>query len=129
MSEEFAYTLESYQPFDKVVAALEKNAAKHKFRVLATHDVKQTLAEKGFERPGLKIIEVCNAAFANEALDKHSEVALFMPCRFAVYDEGDKTLVKLARPTMIAEMLPGVGLEDLAKSVEDTLEQVMKESL
>lgn len=130
MSEKFAYTLESEKPFDKVVSAIEKNVAKHKFRVLAIHDVQETLAEKGLERPPLKIIEVCNAKFAHDALEMHSEVALFMPCKFAVYGENDKkTLVKLARPTMISEMLPDVGLDDLAKSVEDTLEQIMKESL
>jgi len=126
---EFAYTLESKKPFDQVVAAIEENTAKHQFRVLAVHDVQATLAEKGLQRGPLKIIEVCNAKFAHQALQKEAEVALFMPCRFAVYGEGQKTIVKLGRPSMIAEMMPDAGLEELATDVEVTLKQVMQESV
>lgn len=126
---EFAYTLESTKPFDQVTAAIEENTAKHQFRVLAVHDVQATLAEKGLQRGPLKIIEVCNARFAHQALQKEAEVALFMPCRFAVYSEGDKTVVKLGRPRMIAEMMPDAGLEELATDVEVTLKRVMQESV
>jgi uncharacterized protein (DUF302 family) len=126
---EFAYTLESSKPFDQVAAAIEENTAKHQFRVLAVHDVQATLAEKGLQRGPLKIIEVCNAKFAHQALRKEAEVALFMPCRFAVYQEGDKTIVKLGRPGMIAEVMPDAGLEELTTDVEVTLKQVMQESV
>jgi len=93
--------------------------------VLAVHDVQKTLAEKGFERGPLKIIEVCNAGFAYKALQKTIDVSLFMPCKFSVYTEGNKTVVALARPTMITEMLPEAGLEELAGQVEETLKKVM----
>jgi uncharacterized protein (DUF302 family) len=126
---ELAYTLESTKPFDQVVAAIEGNTAKHQFRVLAVHDVQATLAEKGLQRGPLKIIEVCSAKFAHQALQKEAEVALFMPCRFAVYGEGQKTIVKLGRPSMIAEMMPDAGLEELATDVEVTLKRVMQESV
>ncbi|MEW5796793.1 MAG: DUF302 domain-containing protein [Candidatus Zixiibacteriota bacterium] len=126
---EFAYTLESTKPFDRVVAAIEENTPRRQFRVLAVHDVQATLAEKGFQRGSLKIIEVCNAGFAHKALQKDSEVALFMPCRFAVYTEGGKTIVKLGRPSMIAEIMPGAGLGELASDVEATLKQIMADSV
>ena len=84
-----------------------------------------TLAEKGFERGPLKIIEVCNAGFAHKATQKDIHVALFMPCKFTVHTEGNKTIVTLARPTMIADMLPDAGLNELASEVEDTLKKVM----
>ena len=126
---EFAYTLQSSKPFDKVVAAIEENTPKHQFRVLAVHDVQATLAEKGLPRGPLKIIEICNAKFANQALQKSAEVAVFLPCRFAVYTDGGKTIVKLGRPAMIAEIMPGVGMEEVAAEVEGTLKQIMKESV
>jgi len=129
MSQDFAFRLESNKPFDTVVENIEKQTAEHKFRVLAVHDVQETLAEKGFERKPLKIIEVCNAGFAHQALQKEIEVALFMPCRFAVYTESDKTIVSLNRPSVIAQMLPDAGLEELAGGVEETLKQVMKASV
>jgi len=129
MTAGFAVTLESKKPFHEVVANIEKNVPLRQFRVLAVHDVQATLAEKGLTRSPLKIIEICNAQFAHEALGKQPEVALFMPCRYAVYGEKDKTVVKLGRPSMISEMMPQAGLNELAGSVEKTLIEIMKESL
>jgi len=125
MIEKLAYRLESSKPFAEVAAALEKQTAEHKFRVLAVHDVQETLAENGFERGPLKIIEVCNASFAHQATQRDINVALFMPCKFTVHTEGDKTIVTLARPTLFSELLPDAGLDDLAAEVETTLKKVM----
>ena len=101
----------------------------HQFRVLAVHNVQETLAEKGFERGPLKSIEVCNAGFAHRALELQPDVALFMPCRYSVQTENGKTVVKLSRPSMIAEMMPDPELEKLASDVEATLIKVMEESV
>lgn len=129
MSHSFAYALESDKPFETVCSAIEENAVANQFRVLAVHDVQATLAEKGLERGPLKIIEVCNAEFAHRALRQEIEVALFMPCRYAVYSEDGKTIVKLNRPSLIAEMMPGAGLDELANDVEATLKKIMTESV
>ena len=126
---DMAYVRETEKDFDTVVANLEKQTAARKFRILAIHDVQKTLAEKGLEREPLKIVELCNAGFAHEALQKDVDVSLFMPCRYAVYTEGGKTMVKLARPSMIAQMLPQAGLEDLAGDVEQTLIDIMEASI
>ncbi len=125
MIDKLAYRMESDKPFAEVAAGIEKQAAEHQFRVLAIHDVQETLAEKGFERGPLKIIEVCNAGFAHKATQIDIHVALFMPCKFTVHTEGDKTIVTLARPTIIADMLPDAGLNELATEVENTLKKVM----
>lgn len=125
MNDSFAHTLRSDKPMETVLAALEKAVADHGFRVLHIHDVQATLAEKGFQRDPLKIVEVCNSRFAHEALQKNMAVALFMPCRFTVYTEAGKTVVSLGRPTMIGQMMPQAGLEKLAAEVETTLTSVM----
>ncbi|MFQ5498964.1 MAG: DUF302 domain-containing protein [Candidatus Zixiibacteriota bacterium] len=126
---DIAYRLESDKPFSTVAQNLETISPKHQFRVLAVHDVQATLAEKGFERGPLKIIEVCNAGFANEALNKDVNVSLFMPCRYSVYEDSGKTIVTLARPSVISQMLPDSGLEEMAAKVEETLVTIMKEAI
>lgn len=126
---EFAYELVSDKPFDEVVANIEAQTAEHKFRVLAVHDVQATLKEKGFDREPTKIIEVCNAGFANQALEADSHVALFMPCRYSVHTEGGKTIVRLGRPTMISQMMPEAGINDLAAGVENSLKMIMEASV
>ena len=127
--DQILYRLESDKPFDAVVANIEKQVPENKFRVLAIHDVQQTLKEKGIDREPLKIIEVCNASFANEALSKSINVALFMPCKYTVYPENGKTVVNLGRPSMIAQMMPNSGLDDLANNVEKQLIKIMEESI
>jgi uncharacterized protein (DUF302 family) len=119
------YEVESSRPFDKVVADVEKLTAEKQFRVLHIHDVKATLNEKGLEREPLKIIEICNAKFAHEALGKDMDVSLFMPCKINVYTEGGKTKIKAMRPAAIAEFMPEAGLNDLAAGVDKIITDIV----
>jgi uncharacterized protein (DUF302 family) len=74
-------------------------------------------------------VEVCNAKFAHQALQHDIDVAMFMPCRYTVYQDGDKTMVTLARPMMIAHMIPNEGLAPLAEEVETILKKIMEEAV
>ena len=125
--DKLGYTLESSKSFDNVSTALEKTSPERGFRVLAVHNVKETLAGKGFEIEPLKIFEVCNAGFAYKALGNDISVAMFMPCKIVVRPRGDKTVMTLVRPSMIAEMLPDAGLNDLASDVEKQLIGIIDE--
>ncbi|MBN1213270.1 MAG: DUF302 domain-containing protein [candidate division Zixibacteria bacterium] len=125
MENKLVYTLTTDKPFDTVIDTIEKLVPEHQFRVLAKHDVRATLAEKGLERESLNIIEVCNASFAHKALQKDELVSLFMPCRITVYVRDGRTVVNLARPSIIAEMMPGAGLEKLAGEVEIVLKKIV----
>lgn len=122
---DFLYRIETDKPYQQVLDQLQQLAPENQFRVLAVHDVKATLAEKGFERGPLSIVEVCNAGFAHIALQKNIDVALFMPCRITVHTENDKTVLTLARPEMISQMIPEADLNDLAADVEARLKNIM----
>ena len=127
--DQLSYELTSAKSFDTVVANLERLTPEHQFRVLHVHDVKATLAEKGFERGPLKIIEICNAGFADKALAVDVAVALFMPCKFVVYESAGKTHVSLGRPTLISQMLDDPGLAELAADVELRLKKIMQSAV
>ena len=114
----FEYMVESDRSFDDVVSDVERLTAEKSFRVLHVHNVQETLAEKGLEREPLKIIEICNAKFAHEALGMDITTSLFMPCKINVYTENGRTKIKAMRPAAISEMLPGAGLDELAGSVD-----------
>ena len=43
----FEYTVATEKPFEEAVVAIQKKAGEKGFRVLYTHDVAATLAEKG----------------------------------------------------------------------------------
>jgi uncharacterized protein (DUF302 family) len=125
--ENMAHTVISEKSFDDVTALLEKTVPEKNFRVLAIHDVKATLAEKNFEIDSLKIFEVCNAGFAYKAIKSDVNVAMFMPCKIVVRPNNGGTSLTLVRPSMIAEMLPEAGLNDLAEEIEKQLIGIIDE--
>jgi len=127
--ESIAYTMKSDKPFADVCAALEEISPQNNFRVLAIHDVQQTLKEKGFDRQPLRIIEVCNAGFAHQALQKEFNVSLFMPCKFVVTETNGKVSVTLGRPSMIDMVMPESGLSEFAQEVEEKLMAIMKQAV
>ncbi|MGD0956293.1 MAG: DUF302 domain-containing protein [Candidatus Acidiferrales bacterium] len=114
----FEKTISTNKSFDDAVAAVEKKTAEKGFQVLYTHDVAATLAEKGFAREPLKIIEICNAKYASRVLDKDVKLALMMPCPISVYVQGGKTQISTMLPTSIVEFFPKAGIKKIAVEME-----------
>jgi len=125
---DFERTLATEKSFDDAVAAIEKKAAEKSFRVLHTHDVAATLAEKGFPREPLKIIEICNAKYASQVLQKDVKVSLMLPCPISVYVQGGKTYISTLLPTSIAEFFPQADLREIAQQVEDIVLKIVEEA-
>ena len=124
----FETTVVSSKSFDDTVKAIEQKSAEKGFRVLHTHDVAATLAEKGFPREPLKIIEVCNARYASEVLNKDVKVALMLPCPISVYTQGGKTFISAMLPSRIADFFPGTGMEPIANEVEKVILAIIDEA-
>lgn len=122
------YNVNTEKTFDEVVKNVEKFATEHNFRVLYVHDVQATLAEKGFQREPLKIMEVCNSKFAYQALEKDIGVSLFMPCKINVYIQDGKTRIKAMRPAAISEFMPQAGLDDLAKETDQIIVDIVNKA-
>lgn len=125
---DFEKTWTSDKPFDQAVSAVEAKAAEKGFRVLHTHDVAATLAEKGFPREPLKIVEVCNAKYASQVLNRDVKISLMLPCPISVYIQDGRTHISTLLPTSIAQFFPKAGIEDLAAEVENIVLQIIEES-
>jgi uncharacterized protein (DUF302 family) len=124
----FQYSVASSKSFDAAVSAVEKKAAEKGFRVLHTHDVAATLAEKGFARDPLKIVEICNARYASEVLKKDVNVALMLPCPISVFVQEGKTFISTMRPSALVEFYPESDIGDLAAAVEKTVLEIIDEA-
>ncbi len=114
----FEYTVTTNKTFAEAVEAVEKKTAEMGFRVLHTHDFAATLAEKGFPREPLKLVEICNAKYASRVLEKDVKLALMLPCPISVYVQGGKTRISTLLPTSIAHFFPDAGIEGVAAEVE-----------
>ena len=106
--EKFDYTVETDKSLDEAVATIEAKAQEKGFRVLYIHDVQATLAAKGFTTEPMKIIEICNAKFANQVLAKDKRIALMLPCPISVFVERGKTFISAFKPRVFADYFPTV---------------------
>jgi uncharacterized protein (DUF302 family) len=124
----FERTVTTMKGFDEAVAAIESKAWEKGFRVLHTHDVAATLAAKGFPREPMKIIEVCNAKYASQVLNKEIKTSLMLPCPISVYVQEGQTRISTLLPSSIADFFPSAGIEELAAEVEAVILSIVEES-
>jgi len=125
---DFDYTVTTAKPFDDAVAAVEARSKANGFGVLHVHDVKATLAAKGFDREPLKIVEICNPKFASDALDRDIRTALMLPCPIVVYVQGGTTVISALRPAVIKDFYPQAGLEEVAAAVDAVVRRIVDEA-
>jgi uncharacterized protein (DUF302 family) len=123
------FEVKSKKTIDQVCQDLEKAVVNHKFGVMTVHNLKETLKKKGveFDRE-CRIFEVCNPHQAKKVLEKNMDLSTALPCRISVFTEGDKVKLATLRPTVIVSQFNVPELQHVAKEVEETLIQIMKEA-
>ena len=119
------YTVHTDKDFDQAVDAVAQATADAGFRVLFVHDVAATLAEKGFVRERVSIVEMCNAAFASQVLAADVKIGLMLPCPIMVYAEKGEVFITTMRATLIGDFFPNVDISAVAAQVEAVLEGVI----
>lgn len=125
---DLVYRVTTDKSYTEAVEAVETQTPAHGFRVVHNHDYQAILAEKGFTREPLKIIEVCNAEYAHQVLQNEVMVSLMMPCRICVYVEDGQTVINTLRPTALMQMFPKPELQDFAEKVEKILIAIIDNS-
>jgi len=123
------FRIQSRKSLSEVAKALEAAAQRHKFGVLAVHDLKQKMQEKGveFDRDCL-IYEVCNPQQAKKVLEANTEISTALPCRISLYREGDRVTLATLRPTALLDLFQTPALRSVAEEVEQTMRQMMEEA-
>ena len=119
------YTIESAKPFNETVEAVLEKASENNFTVQFVHDVSATLAEKGFPRERVTIIEMCNARFASAVLERDVKIGLMLPCPVMVYAEGERVFISTMRPTLIGGFFPEAHLDEIAGQVEVIINRII----
>ena len=100
------YTVPTSKDFDAAVETVQQLIKDAGFRVLFVHDVAATLAEKGFQRERVSIIEMCNAKYASAVLAADVKIGLMLPCPIMVYAENGTNFITTMRPTPHRRILP-----------------------
>lgn len=123
------YTVATHKPVDQAAQDVEAALATRKFSVLWALDVNDKLREKGLDLRGrFRILEVCSAPRAKEALEGNPLVTYFLPCKVVVYERDGHTEIGLPRPTALMAMLGDDRLQPLAEEVERVLVEAVQEA-
>src|SRR3989338_8316138 len=122
---EFDYTTITTQTFDKAVKNVQDEIIKANMRILYIHDVQKTLNEKGFEREPFKIVEFCNAKFANEFLNKDIKIGLCLPCKINVYTKNGETFISGMRPIVLSQFFPQADLGERPKEIDQIIQNII----
>jgi uncharacterized protein (DUF302 family) len=125
------YEKSSSKTFEQIDQALRDSAARHKFGVIAVHDLQQTMRNKGVEFPRKVLVyEVCNPTEASKVLTANGALSTALPCRISVY-EGTDGAARIATilPTALMGMFGDAGLGPVAARVEQVLKEMIADAV
>jgi uncharacterized protein (DUF302 family) len=124
------HTVTTTKPMEHAARDVEAALAKRRFSVLWTLDVNETLAAKGFDLQAgrVRILEVCSAPRAKEALETNPLVANFLPCKVTLRDSGAGTEIGLPLPTALMALVGDDRLRPLAEEVERAMIDAAEEA-
>lgn len=109
---------------EQTVKTLVETIEKNGWKVQITHDLQQSLKNKGYDVLPVKIVELCNTDHSSKILSLDSEriYANLMPCRIAVYEKTDgKTYLSLMNAGMLAKQIGGVVEEVMSRAFADSM--------
>jgi uncharacterized protein (DUF302 family) len=123
------FEIASTKSITAVEQGLREAAARHKFGVLAVHNLKETMAAKGVDFQGeCQIYEVCNPLQAKRILEVNGSASVALPCRISIYRAGDGCRIATILPTALLKMLNIPELTPVAEEVETAIVSIMKEA-
>lgn len=127
MSSNIDYTVTTNKNVHDAAGELQKLLEKSGYGILSTIDVQKILMEKNNQsiEPYL-ILDVCHPQRAGEAIGKHLDAGLVLPCKISVYSEKGVTRISLLRPTEAIGLTGFSDLGELAGSVEAELQKTIK---
>jgi len=96
----------------------------------SVHEVSNILKNKGVPIDyECVIVEVCSPKHASQVLSKNAFISTAMPCRIAIFQRDNKTVVSTIAPTAMLDMYDEPELKPVAEEVEKLMKEIMEESL
>jgi len=110
---------------------LDKAVKNNGFGILTTHNLGETLRNKGIEfKEQCMIFEVCNPGQANEVISHDMKLNMALPCRISVYSEKGTTKIGFLKPAqMLSALSQDEKLQKVAEEVEETITKIVEETV
>lgn len=121
------YIVKTEKSVAKAADDLAEQIIARKFGVLHTHNLKQTMNNKGVDfSPECRVLEVCNPHKAAAVLAADMDLNMLLPCRVSVYEKNGSTLIGTILPTA---MLGTFSDSPELSAVAGEVEQVLKDAI
>lgn len=111
--------------FEETVAKLQEAAPQEGFTVLHTHEISKIMANKGFHREPITIVEVCSAKHAHSMLAEDLRVALILPCPLVVAEVDGVTRVYSMSVPKVIRSYDRSSLIETAEQIDATLHAIL----
>jgi len=93
------------------------------FGILTEIDVRQTFEKKlGREFRPYVILGACNPNLAHAALSTELAVGLLLPCNVCLWEDGDDTVVAIARPDAMFRIVDDPAVQPVAAEAQRRLQ-------
>lgn len=123
------YQIKSSKSLDEIERGLQESAARHRFGVIAVHDLQDTMKKKGVDLDiECRIYEVCNPFQAKKVLDADGAISTALPCRISVYGSKGRYVLATMRPTEMMKAFGKPEIEPVAREVEEVIFQMMRDA-
>ena len=123
------FEVASARSLDAIDSALKEASARHKFGILGVHDLREKMHEKGVEfSSDCLVYEVCNPQQAKRVLENDAAISTALPCRISVYGRPGAYKIATLVPTALLQAFGAVGIESVAKEVENDLLAIIREA-
>jgi uncharacterized protein (DUF302 family) len=112
-------------PFDKAVETVKEELKKQGFGIMTRIDVKEKFKEKlGIDFRNYVILGACSPSHAHKAIQEEEDIGLLLPCNVVVYEQDNRMVVSIIKPTTGMGMIDNKALRQIALEVEAKLKRV-----
>jgi uncharacterized protein (DUF302 family) len=115
-------------PFDVARARVAEALKTEGFGILTEIDVTATLKAKlnrDFRR--YVILGACNPQLAHRALEAELGIGLLLPCNVCVWEEDGGSVVSIARPDVMFELVNRDDIQSVAQEADQRLRQALEQ--
>ncbi|NNE75336.1 MAG: DUF302 domain-containing protein [Acidimicrobiales bacterium] len=112
--------------FDAALDACRQALADEGFGILHEFDFRATLqAKTGTDVGPYTVLAACHPESAAQALTRHPEVGVLLPCNVTVSDEGGDTVIRAINPKAAMEYLDSEEIDEIAAEIAGRLRCVL----
>lgn len=123
------YKIGSSRPLDEIDQELQESAARHRFGVIAIHDLRDIMKKKGVDLAmECRIYEVCNPLQAKRVLEADGAISTALPCRISVYGAPGDYMLATMLPTQMMKGFDNPDIEPVAREVEEVIIRMMRDA-